>query len=208
RSFDHGHFAELEGHVPAGADPAGVPRPPAPNMPWADPLNSNRIHPDAWNSQDLTQDEGPEWSNFGEDSDSMTVERVGEAAEEEGLPGAIDVPLGASAMRDCGIRAQVQGEDVDLVSYSEDQPVVIVGTLKEYELNSEISIEIRSDNLKRELGFDLSGVVSSIEKVADGQALFTVRLNMDSYQRISLIRDAITKRQEEIFKFFKQAKGS
>lgn len=110
-------------------------------------------------------------------------------------------------MKDCGIRAMVAGQEVDLVSYSEDEPIVLVGAIGEFNENSEISIEIRSDNLKRELEFNLNGSVIKSEKSSEGQALITVQLNSDSYQKIFLIRDAIQARQNEIFEFFKQAKG-
>ena len=110
-------------------------------------------------------------------------------------------------MKDCGIRATVDGEEVDLVSYSEDEPIVIVGMLGDFKENSEISIEVHSDNLKRGLEFKLNGKVVKVEKSPEGHSLVTVRLNTDSYQRIFLIRDAIQARQQEIFEFFKQAKG-
>jgi len=191
RSFDHPHFAELEGQVVDGADPALIPLPPEPNAPWADRRDSKRIKPSAWNHHDLEREEGPEWA------DSEGGEATGNSR----------IPLGANAMRDCGLRASVEGEEVDLESYSEDEPVVVVGTLREYAAGSRISIEIRSENLNRDLDFDLNGSVTAVEKMAEGQSLLTVHVDRDSHRRISLIREAVRIRQEEIFSFFKRAKG-
>jgi len=207
QSFDHSHFAELEGLVPAGGNPEDVPLPPPPNLPWADKLNSKKIRPEAWASHDLTQEEGPEWNGLEDETSTEKRKRSDSEFDSEGKQPGIEVPLGASAMKDCGLRATVDGEEVDLVSYSEDEPIVIVGMLGDFKENSEISIEVHSDNLKRELEFKLNGKVVKVEKSPEGHSLVTVRLNTDSYQRIFLIRDAIQARQQEIFEFFKQAKG-
>ena len=207
KSFDHGHFAELEGLVASGGSPEDVPLPPPPNFPWADKLNSKKIRPEAWASHDLTQDEGPEWGGLDEESEAPGRRQARPESDAESSNAGMEVPLGASAMKDCGIRAMVNGEEVDLVSYSEDEPIVIVGMLGEFAENTEISIEIRSDNLKRDLEFNLNGSVVKVEQSTEGQSLVTVKLSSDSYQRIFLIRDAIQARQQEIFEFFKRAKG-
>jgi hypothetical protein len=174
-------------------EPSGTPR--------CDQLDSNKIPPNAWNKHDLTKDEGPEWD------ESTADPTLDNAIPENEFDHEINVPLGASAMKDCGIHATFRGEEVELMSYSENQPIILIGTEIEVMLKDLVEIAISSENMSDQMDFKLEGFVTSIDTDQMGRYIVTVNLKPESHQKIAQIRAAIEKRQSEIFEFFKRTKG-
>jgi len=93
------------------------------------------------------------------------------------------------------------------MSYSENQPIILVGTKIKVALKDHVEISISSENLSEEMSFNLNGYVTGIEEDHQGRYLITVILKEESHKKISRIRIAIEKRQQEIFEFFKRTKG-
>ncbi len=175
-------------------EPSGTPR--------CDHLDSNKIPTAAWNKHDLTKDEGPEW-----DEETADPESLESPIPENEFDHEINVPLGASAMKDCGIHASFRGEEVELMSYSENQPIILIGTQISVLLKDLVEITISSDNMSEEMNFKLEGFVTSIDTDEQGRYIITVNLKEESHRKIAQIRSAIEKRQNEIFTFFKRTKG-
>jgi hypothetical protein len=110
-------------------------------------------------------------------------------------------------MKDCGIHASFRGEEVELMSYSENQPIILIGTQISVLLKDLVEIAISSDNMSEEMNFKLEGLVTSIDTDEQGRYIITVNLKEESHRKIAQIRSAIEKRQNEIFTFFKRTKG-
>jgi hypothetical protein len=174
---------------------------PAPDLPQIDQLDTMDVPPAAWSKHDLTKMEGPEWdeATAPPESDDMIPE--------DEFDQDMNIPLGASAMKDCGIHAVFKGEEIELMSYSENQPIILVGTKIEVKLKDHVEIDISSDNLSDEMSFGLHGFVTGVEVDGMGRFLITVILQEESHKKIARIRIAIEKRQQEIFEFFKRTKG-
>jgi hypothetical protein len=203
-TYDQEHFLELERIEKK--DMSITLDPPA-NLPWADRLDSAVIEHSAWKSHDLFREEGPEWGVKSSDLEELPNPPIRDPYGVE-APIEFQIPLGANAMRDCGIRALLKGEEIELLSYSEESPTLLIGTGAELKIQDPVSLTIRSENLSRNLDFNLAGVVSAAEKDETGRGVFTVILHSDSHQRLSQIRDAMERRQSEILEFFKKAKGA
>jgi hypothetical protein len=176
--------------------------PPA-NLPWTDRLNSADIPPLAWKEHDLTKEEGPAWNN------NLKPDEEKESPDKPQLEGSeeFSFPIGAQAMRDCGLRATLRGKDLELLSYSEESPLLIFGGPSELKLKEAVSLEVRSENLGPALDFKLVGVISSVQKDESGRGVFQLTLHPDSHKNVGKIREAIERRQAEVLDFFKKAKG-
>jgi hypothetical protein len=173
--------------------PSGTPR--------CDQLDSSKIPPNAWTKHDLTKEEGPEWD------ESTADPTAGDAIPENEFDREINVPLGASAMKDCGIHATFKGEEIELMSYSENQPIILIGTEIAVMLKDLVEISISSENMSDQMDFKLEGLVTAIDTDQQGRFIVTVNLKEESHRKIAQIRAAIEKRQNEIFEFFKRTKG-
>jgi hypothetical protein len=201
-TFDQDYFLELEKLDTNGI--IGTIEAP-PNVPWADKQDAKKIPPAAWKNHDLTKDEGPDWN----DQQGPEDEEINKGPNPDGESTELDIPLGADAMRDCGVRAMMNGEDVELMSYSETQPIITIGTSIKIKIKDEIDIQIESDNMKYEdLNFTLKGIVSGVEVDDQERIIATVVLKTESHKKIGKIKFAVEKRQAEIFEFFKRAKGT
>ncbi len=177
---------------------------PPPNLPWSDQSDSATIPPPAWKRHDLTREEGPEWGSDleqGQKAEDPRENREPDQTEE------FTFAIGAQAMRDCGLRASLRGEEIELLSYSEESPVLMFGGPSELNLKEAVSIDIRSENLGPSLDFKLVGVISSAQKDESGRGVFQLTLHPDSHKNVVKIREAIDRRQAEVLDFFKKAKG-
>ncbi len=177
---------------------------PTDSIPWSDNINSNDIPPAAWKTHDLTKPEGMEWNDSG---NFNVAEEIQKEDKEFEFDSDLNIPLGANAMKDCGIHASLHGEEVELMSYSENQPIILIGSHADVSLKDQLDIDINSENLEQELSFTLKGFVTQIETDELNRKLITVMLQPESHKKIALIRESIERRQQEIFAFFKRTKG-
>jgi hypothetical protein len=202
-TYDQTYYIELE-KIERG-DLNYQLEPPA-NIPWSDRLNSRDIEGDAWKKHDLEKEEGPEWNTRG----NRPHPEFDYGSKDPNSAGSIDdlkIPLGASAMRDCGLKATLFGSEIDLMSYSEEYPIIQIGCETELHERDQIEIQMESENMKEELTFTLTGLIKTVEKEPEGRTIATISLNVDSHKKIHKIRAAIEQRQAEILQFFKFAKG-
>ena len=199
-TYDQDYYLELER---IEKQDMSITLDPPPNLPWTDQLDSADIPPPAWKQHDLNKDEGPEWN-----TDLKPEEGKGDS-EKPPLDGTEEFTfaIGAQAMRDCGLRATLRGEDIELLSYSEDSPLLSFGGPSELKLKETVSLEVRSENLGPTLDFKLIGVISSVQKDESGRAVFQIALHPDSHKNVGKIREAIERRQAEVLAFFQKAKG-
>ena len=177
--------------------------PPA-NIPWFDKVDSKSIDPKSWNTHNLNQEDESEWN-----TDLSESEKTSAPKNNADLQAQVDldIPLGANAMRDCGITAMMNGEEVELISYSENQPIIIIGTSAKLKITDQVEIRILSENLTEDLNFNIQGTVGQLETDSSGRLVANVALRPDSHLKIAKIRAVIERRQAEIFEFFKRAKG-
>lgn len=228
-TFDKDYYLQIE--KLEGKNITTTPDEP-PNIPWADKTNSKGLSSEDWKMHDLKADPNAAWNDLqkqAEDEEGAALKKEEElaqeaerkrneaalAAKEEARDLALaeamaelDIPLGADAMKDCGIRARMKDSPIDLVGYSEAEHYVLIALQSNILKNTEmVEIDIESDNLKIELDFSLRGLVREVQEDDLGRSIVKVTVHSDSYDKIKLIREAIEKRQEEIFRFFDKAKG-
>ncbi len=199
-TYDQDYYLELER---IEKQDISITLDPPPNLPWTDRLDSADIPPPAWKQHDLEKEEGPAWNI------DLKPEEVKESPEKPPVDGPEEVTfaIGAQAMRDCGLRATLREEDVELLSYSEESPLLTFGGPSELKLKDAVSLDVRSENLGPALDFKLVGVISSVEKDESGRGVFQLTLHPDSHKNVGKIREAIERRQAEVLAFFKKAKG-
>jgi hypothetical protein len=200
-TFDQDYFLELE-RIETNGVMTEVDA--GPSVPWADRLSSKKIPPSAWKNHDLNQQEGPEWGNDLAESD--------DEIQTGGLPGEssveIEIPLGANAMRESGIRASIDEVEVELMSYSEDQPTLVIGTDLKLKVKDEIEIHITSLNMNGgDLNFTVRGSVLQVEMDDQERSIATITLLPEFVRKLGKLKFVVAKRQEEILEFFKRAKG-
>jgi hypothetical protein len=199
-TYDQDYYLELER---LEKQDMSITLDPPPNLPWTDRLDSADIPPPAWKQHDLNKEEGPEWGEKkGAESESEAKEKAPHEAAEE-----FTFPIGAQAMRDCGLKAVLRGEEIELLSYSEESPLLSFGGPLDLKLKEAVSLEIRSENLGGLSDFKLVGVISSADKDETGRGVFQLSLHPDSHKNVGKIREAIERRQAEVLDFFKKAKG-
>jgi hypothetical protein len=115
-------------------------------------------------------------------------------------------------MAECGVRAYLGSDEVELHGYAQENGVVILGfrpdqVNEQLRQGQSIEIRVKSTNLKQDLSFTMKGEVLLSEDDGDGGRLTQVGIQGDSGRYINQISAAIAQRQEEIFAFFRQAKG-
>ncbi len=227
-TFDRDYYLELE-KLQGGI--AYISPDDASNIPWNDNSNSKDLNDRDWNNHSLNSENGNEtpdladreeerpdlWQNqLGEDQASSFEEpNPASMQAEEDLDGApadelaeLDIPLGAEAMKDCGIRARLKDVDIDLLNYSEQEFALWIGVRKDLLAPKEmVEIEVESENLKDTLNFDLRGIVMVIDDDGSDRVIVKIALHSESYPRLKKIRQAIERRQEEILLFFNRVKG-
>jgi hypothetical protein len=156
-------------------------------IPWADKTNSKDLSASDWNIHDLTT----------------------EPTREYGEGEITDFLMGAEAMQDCGLTGKIKNYDVELLEYNEAQATITVGVdggLVEYKEMLEVTVI--AENLGLPQGIKLKGVVSSVEADPEStKSVAVVLMLQSSKEEFRKIRDAVDKRQREIFAFFKKTKG-
>ncbi len=199
-TYDQDYYLELER---LEKQDMSITLDPPPNLPWTDRLDSADIPPPAWKQHDLEKPEGPEWNN----NLNPEVEKESKDKPPTEMAEEFTFPIGAQAMRDCGLRATLRGEDIELLSYSEESPLLTFGGPSDLNLKEAVALEVRSENLGPALDFKLVGVISSVQKDESGRGVFQLTLHPDSHKNVGKIREAIEHRQAEVLDFFKKAKG-
>ncbi|MBU6153620.1 MAG: hypothetical protein KGP28_04895 [Bdellovibrionales bacterium] len=199
-TFEQDYYYKLE-QMDRGAISLSLSNPP--NLPWFDKQDSKKIPPNAWNTHDLTKEEGKEWGALDGEFDDEAPTSGDRAGHLE-----LEIPLGANAMKECGIHSTINGIDVELLNYSDNEPVVQIAIQTNYRVGSTIEIHVESENLKDRFSFKLEGVVTKADFTEEKKFLTLVKLNPDSYRKIFRIRESIKRRQDEILEFFRRAKGN
>jgi hypothetical protein len=119
----------------------------------------------------------------------------------------MQIPLGAEALRACGIGAKLRGEEIELLSYSEESPNLQIGGPSELRINDPVTLDVSSENLGINREFKLVGVIVAVDRDESGRSVFTIALHSESHQKLGGIREAVEKRQEQVLQFFKKAQG-
>jgi hypothetical protein len=200
-TFNPDYFLQLEKADAGGFE---IKLDPPANIPWFDKVDSKSIDPKSSNTHDLNQEDGPEWNTDLSESEQKSAPKDNADLQTQI---DLDIPLGANAMRDCGITAMMNGEEVELISYSENQPIIIIGTSAKLKITDQVEIRIQSENLTEDLNFNIQGTVGQIETDPLGRMVANVALRPDSHRKIAKIRAVVERRQAEVFEFFKRAKG-
>ena len=156
-------------------------------IPWADKTNSKDLSASDWNIHDTRVELSRDWTKY-EPSDFL---------------------MGVEAMRDCGLKGTIKNYEIELLEYDEANATVSVGldsALVEYK--EVVDVTVKSDNLDLPVGLVLRGIVTSMEPQDDiGNTVVVVLMLQNSKDQFRQIRDAVAKRQSEVFSFFKKAKG-
>jgi hypothetical protein len=156
-------------------------------IPWADKSNSKDLSASDWNRHDL--------------SDAPS--------REYGTTEPSDFLMGEEAMADCGLKGTIKNYDVDLLEYNEAQSTISIGldgALVEYK--ELLEVNITAENLGLPAGIKLKGIVTSLDEQSETGKTVAVLMMMDgSKAEFKKIRDAVDKRQREVFAFFKKVKG-
>jgi hypothetical protein len=199
-TFDQDYYLEMErlasGNVRLSMDEPS-------DIPWADRSNSRDIEKNDWNHGDLSNEVT---YDIGLGDLSATPEKSWGHSLEESMPD-LDIPLGADAMKSCGVHAFCKDSEIELIGYSEAEQSVMVGvTNGTLRTNEFITLTIRSENLSEPLMFELSGIVRSAES-DDTRTIAQIAVQIESQSKIVKIREAIEVRQEQIFQFFNRVKG-
>jgi hypothetical protein len=202
-TFDPDHFVELE--RAEKKDPSFT-LPPPPNLPWADQTDSIIIPDRAWNLMDPAQLEPEPWDDPGSDAPRIGIGPLPGSADPE-APLEMQIPLGAEALRACGIGAKLRGEEIELLSYSEESPNLQIGGPSELRINDPVTLDVSSENLGINREFKLVGVIVAVDRDESGRSVFTIALHSESHQKLGGIREAVEKRQEQVLQFFKKAQG-
>jgi hypothetical protein len=179
------------------------------DIPWSDRSNSNDLTSNDWHQHDLSPNASKQLELNSQGK--ITPQQRRKQALLSGLAD-LDIPLGANAMAECGVLAYLGTHEVELHGYAKENGVVILGMTPD-QMNSSVKIgqvievQVKSTNLKTDLSFTMKGEVIQIDDDEAGGALVQVVIQGDSGRYINQIRETIMQRQEEIFAFFKKAKG-
>ena len=134
---------------------------------------------------------------------SMDLSKEDWESEEE-----TSIPLGAEAMKACGITARLKDVDIEMCSYSEKEDFILLGVERSLiELQEIIEVDIESKNLKESLSFRIRGMISEMDFPQSEQVVAKLVIHADSKEKTRKIRQAVERRQEEIFLFFDQVRG-
>jgi hypothetical protein len=156
-------------------------------IPWADKTNSKDLSASDWNMHDTKPEAARDWTKHDH----------------------TEFLMGAEAMRDCGLKAELKNYEIEMLEYDEAQSTISVGldaALVEYK--EIVEVTIKSENLDLPKGLLLRGIVSHMQPQDElGQQVVVVLMLQNSKEQFLAIREAINKRQSEVFSFLKKAKG-
>ena len=141
--------------------------------------------------------------------DWSTHDTTVDPANEWGDGDFSDFSMGAEAMRECGLKAEIKGYDVHLLEYSGAQSTVSIGLdrfLVEYK--EMIELRIISENLNLSGNLKLRGIVVHLgEEDELGKIIVMVLMLQNSKDEFRKIREAVDQRQREVLSFFRQVRG-
>ena len=164
-------------------------------IPWADQIDSKDLSVADWNAPLRNDDTTSEWNNRVRD-----------------LPTRHRFKTGAAAMEACGLNTKINGLNAFVVGYLDDS-VLIVGLDQPLEPNALTEIKLTALNLDTAENLRVSGKVILVGQNAprqdpgSGKWMAHIRIDSQFQRQMTLLKKAVEKRQEEIFAFFKEAKG-